>query len=150
MIAMDDDLIQAYKETHYTVQDVEPFVLRIGEVSEALLVCHKRHRVDCSAFITAWNPFSQSLTVQKNEERQQALIAEIKVRSLSFLPGVGEHPSNNWPGEQSVLVLGLSLEAAKTLGRRFEQNAVVWGGADGLICLVVCKQIVNNQEQLIS
>jgi hypothetical protein len=138
MIAMDDELIQAYKETHYTVQDVDPFVLRIGEVSEDLMACHKRHRVDFSAFITAWNPFSQSLTVQKNEERQQALIAEIKGRSLSFLPGVGQHPSNNWPGEQSVLVLGLSLEAAKTLGRRFDQHAVVWAGGDGVPDLLMC------------
>lgn len=136
MIAMDDGLIQAYTETHYTVQDVEPFVLRIGEVSEALMACHKRHRVDCSAFITAWNPISQQLTDQENEERHQALIAEIKGRSLSFLPGVGQHPSNNWPGEKSVLVLGLSLEAAKTLGRRFEQNAVVWTGRDGVSELV--------------
>jgi len=137
MVAMDDELTQAYKETHYTVQDVEPFVLRTGEVSEDLMACHKRHRVECSAFITAWNPFSQQLTAQENEERHQALITEIKGRSLSFLPGVGQHPSNNWPGEQSVLVLGLSLEAAKTLGRRFEQNAVVWTGRDGVPRLIV-------------
>jgi len=87
MIAMDDELIQAYKETHYTVQDAVSFVLHVGVVSEALLVCHKRHRVDCSAFITAWNPFSQPLTAQENEERHQALIAEIRGRSLSFLSG---------------------------------------------------------------
>jgi hypothetical protein len=74
---------------------------------------------------------------QENEERHQALIAEIKGRSLSFLPGVGQHPGNKWPGEQSVLVLGLSLEAAKTLGRRFEQNAVVWTGKDGVPELVL-------------
>jgi len=140
MIAMDDDLIQAYKETHYTVQDAEPFVLRIGEASDAVLACHKLHRVECSAFITAWNPFSQQLTAQENEDRQQALIAEIKGRSLSFLPGVGQHPSNNWPGEESVLVLGLSLEAAKTLGRRLEQNAVVCTGRDGVPQLVMDEQ----------
>jgi hypothetical protein len=130
--------IQAFKETHYTVQDVVPFVLHIGEASADLVACHKRHRVDCSAFITAWNPFSQPLTAQENEERHQALIVEIKGRSLSFLPGVGQHPSNNWPGEQSVLVLGLSLEAAKTLGRRFDQHAVVWTGRDGVPELLMC------------
>jgi len=86
--------------------------------------------VDCSAFITAWYPLSQQLTAQKNEEPHQALIAEIKVRSLSFLPGVGQHPSNNWPYEQSVLVLGLLLEGSKTLGRRFEEHALFWAGKD--------------------
>jgi hypothetical protein len=101
------------------------------------LACHKRNRVDCSAFITAWNPLSQQLSATENEERHQALMAEIKSQSLSFLPGEGKHPSNNWPTEQSVLVLGLSLEAAKTLGRRFEQNAVVWAGRDGVPELVL-------------
>ena len=65
---------------------------------------------------------------------------EIEDRSLSILPGVGQHPSNNWPGEQSVLVLGLSLEAAKTLGRRFDQNAVVLTGRDGIPQLVLDEQ----------
>ena len=32
----------------------------------------------------------------------------------------------------SVLVLGLSLEAAKTLGGRFEQNTVVWTWRNGV------------------
>jgi len=134
---MEENLIHAYAETQYCVEDDPPFTLMVGQASVALLACHKRHRVDCSAFITAWNPFSQQLTAQENEERHQALIAEIKGRSLSFLPGVGQHPSNNWPGEQSVLVMGLSLEAAKTLGRRFEQNAVVWTGRDGIPQLVL-------------
>lgn len=48
-----------------------------------------------------------------------------------FLVGV------NRPAEQSVLVLGLSLEADKTLGRRFERNAVVWTGRDGVPELVL-------------
>lgn len=109
-------------------------------MSDALLACHKRNRVECSAFITALNPLSQQLSAQENEERHQALMAEIKSQSLSFLPGKGKHPSNNWPAEQSVLVLGLSLEAAKTLGRRFEQNAVVWAGRDGVPELVLLAQ----------
>ncbi len=34
--------------------------------------------------------------------------------------------------------LGLSLVAAKTLVRRFEQNAVVWTGRDGVPELLMC------------
>ena len=30
------------------------------------------------------------------------------------------------PAEPSVLVLGLSLEAAKVMGRQYEQDAIVW------------------------
>jgi hypothetical protein len=34
-------------------------------------------------------------------------------------------------------VLGLALEAAKSLGRRHEQNAVVWSGPDAVPQLVM-------------
>ena len=94
--------------------------------------------VDAKACQGRLGALSQQLSAKENEERHQALIAEIKSRSLSLLPGEGKHPSNNWPAEQSVLVLGLSLEAAKTLGRRFEQNAVVWTGKDGVPELLMC------------
>jgi hypothetical protein len=129
---IEENLIHAYAETHYCVEDEPPFTLMVGEASAPLLSCHKRHSVDCSAFITAWNPFSKQLTPAKNKERNHALIQEIKGSSLYFLPGVGKHPSNDWPGEQSILVLGLCLESAKTLGCRFEQNAVVWIGPEGI------------------
>jgi hypothetical protein len=34
------------------------------------------------------------------------------------ISGMGEHPSGDWPGEGTVLVLGLSPEAAKSLGQQ--------------------------------
>jgi hypothetical protein len=125
-----ETLQQAFLETHYHVHDEPPFFLQIGQTSEALLACHARHQVTCSAFITAWNPLSQMQTDAVNAQRHQELVTEVERRSLSFLPGVGQHPSNQWPGEGSLLVLGLSLEAAKVLGQWFEQHALVWAGED--------------------
>jgi hypothetical protein len=37
------------------------------------------------------------------------------------------------------LILGLDLEAARTLGNRMEQNAIVWIGADAVPELVLLK-----------
>ncbi|WP_382225006.1 DUF3293 domain-containing protein [Hydrogenophaga atypica] len=88
--------------------------------------------VDCAAFLTGCNPFSRKLTEIENQERQKSLAEELTRRSLIFLEGIGQHPSNNWPGEESFLVLGLEHQAAKTLGQRFEQNAIVCCGADGV------------------
>jgi hypothetical protein len=68
--------------------------------------------------------------------RQEALAAELRRRSLAFLPGAGRHPSNDWPPEPSFLVLGLALEASKNLGRHYEQNAIVWAGADAVPRLI--------------
>ena len=133
------DLIQSYTETEFRVREEMPFTLQVGKVNSDLLVAHKRHRVECSAFLTACNPFSQELTDEANGERQKALAKELASRSLEFVAGIGQHPSNQWPGEPSYLVFGLTLEAAKTLGARLEQNAIVWSGSDGTPQLILLR-----------
>jgi hypothetical protein len=57
---------------------------------------------------------------------------------LDFLSvdAIGQHPSSTWPGEMSVLVLGMDLEAAKSLSRHYEQHAFVWVAGDGVPELV--------------
>jgi hypothetical protein len=133
------DLIQAYIETEFHVLAASPFVLGIGRVSSELLLTHQMHRVECSTFLTACNPFSQALTDEANELRQKTLEAELATHSLEFLGGIGQHPSNQWPGEPSFLILGLTLEAAKKLCHRFEQNAFVWSGSDGTPQLILLR-----------
>jgi hypothetical protein len=86
--------------------------------------------------ITAWNPFSQNLPAKENQARQDELKANLKKRGLICIDGIGKHPSNNWPGEVSVLALGLDLEAAKSLARHYEQHAFVWAAGDGVPDLV--------------
>lgn len=132
-------LVQAYVETDYIVQTQPAMTLRVAEQSPQLMQLHKQHRVACSAFMTAFNPYSLACTPEVNLSRQQELMSELKIRSLKYIEGIGQHPSNDWPGEPSLLVLGLSLEAAKTLGSRFEQNALVWMGADGIPELVLLR-----------
>lgn len=133
------DTLFAYLQTDYRVDGEVPFTLRIGQPCPALSTLHKTHKVQCSAFITACNPLSEPVSDAENAARQDALAQELKRRSLAFLPGVGQHPSSQWPGEPSYLVLGLSLEAAKALGSRLEQNAIVWSGADAVPQLILLR-----------
>ena len=127
-------LLQAYRETHYRVNSVssdsEPFVLRVGEVSTPLAILHKKFGVDCSAYITACNPWSESLPDAENAKRQENLLHALRTRSLRWIEGIGQHPGNQWPGEPSVLILGLSLAAAKVLAQDCQQHAFVWSAAD--------------------
>ena len=95
-----------------------------------------KHNVNCAAFITAWNPYSQALATPDNLVRQEKLKEHLKVRSLKYIEGTGEHPDKSWPAEPSVLILGLSLEAAKTLAVRCEQHAFVWVGSSAVPGLV--------------
>ena len=140
------ELQAAPRSTHYVVDAgadpgegalFDPIVLEIDVPSPALLALHRRRGVDCSCFITACNPFSRPLDAHSNQLRQDDLAADLRYRSLSYLSGEGRHPSNGWPAEPSFLVLGLALEAAKSLGRRHEQNAVVWSGPDAVPQLVM-------------
>jgi len=132
-------LITAYRETEYRVMADRPFVIRIDEPCAELLALYKASKLACAAFLTAYNPFSQTVSEVENTERQAELAKELRRRSLTFLEGIGEHPSGDWPGEASFLVLGLSLEAAKSLGQRYEQNAIVWCGADAVPKLVLLR-----------
>lgn len=136
---IDAATVQAYLGTHYLVHAQPDINLRIGQHNTRLLTLHQQHQTDCSAFLTACNPHSQRSDDDSNARRQADLALELRQRNLSFLPGTGQHPSNNWPGEASFLVLGLTLEAAKTLGNRLQQNAFVWCGSDAVAQLILLR-----------
>lgn len=137
--AIDPDTIRAYLETNYVVRGESSLILRVGQACPELAAIHRSHRVDCSAFLTAFNPFSQPLDEQENDRRHELLVQELKLRSLSVFEGYGSHPDNGWPPEASVLVPGLSLEASKSLGARLEQNAIVWSGGDAVPQLILLR-----------
>jgi hypothetical protein len=129
--------MQAFTQTNFVVHHEPPFTLNIGILSSDIKNLMAKHNVNCAAFITAWNPFSQTLaTADDNLARQEKLKEHLKMRSLKYIDGLGEHPDKNWPAEPSVLILGLSLEAAKTLAIRCEQRAFVWVGSNAVPGLV--------------
>ena len=78
--------LQAYRDTEYRVHAKEPFTLRIGRVSAALVAAHKRCRTDCSAFIMASNSFGQALDDATNDKRHADLGRELDLRSLMLVP----------------------------------------------------------------
>jgi hypothetical protein len=136
---IDPHTVRAYLETAFHVHGEPGFTLRVGESSAELLAAHVRQGVDCSAYLTAWNPFSRPTDDAANAARQAELLDALSRLGLVCLPGLGRHPSNDWPGEDSVLALGLGLDAAKALGVRFEQNAIVWSGADAVPQLILLR-----------
>ncbi|MDP1678795.1 MAG: DUF3293 domain-containing protein [Candidatus Nitrotoga sp.] len=133
------ETIQAYRETEYRVTGEQSLVLRIAEHNESLSRLYISNKVDSCVFITACNPCSKNLSDAANADRHNELGLELQRRGLKFFQGEGKHPLGDWPGEASYLILGLSLEAAKALGKEYEQNAIVWCGSDALPQLVLLK-----------
>lgn len=131
--------LQAYRETGYQVHGEAPFTLRIGEPSPALAALQASHGVACSAYVSACNPLGQRLDARDNARRHAALGRELTDRGLPWLPGIGQHPVGDWPGEPSCLVPGLDLAAARRLGERLAQNAIVWSDATAVPQLVLLR-----------
>jgi hypothetical protein len=130
--AIDAGSLQAYRETDYRVLEGLPTTLHVDAVCPELLLLHARHQAHCSAFITACNPLGRRAAAALNAQRQAALQAELSRRKLVAIRGIGQHPRNDWPGEPSFLVMGVTRRAARALGRQFEQNAIIWSGPDAV------------------
>jgi hypothetical protein len=135
---IDADTVKAYLETYYHVEGDAPMTLIVGTPNAALAALHKAAQVESSAFITAWNPFSQPHNDEANARRQEALANELTQLGVRFIDGIGKHPASEW-AEPSFLALGLSLETAKELGTRYEQSAIVWAGRDAVPQLVLLR-----------
>lgn len=126
-----DSLRNAYSATHFVVVDVHaPFILRIGQASKPLAELYAQFGVDCAAFITAYNPYSETATDEQNEAKQSELLQDLSNMGLVCINGQGEDPDGEWPSEASVLVLGISKGDAELIGMKYRQNAIVWMGAD--------------------
>ena len=139
MTSIPESTLQAYRETNFDAQGAKPMTLRIGQFNEELMHLHAEEQVQCSTFITAYNPLGQAFEDAVNVARQAALAKELAARNLTFIAGIGQQPTDPWPGEVSFLVLGLSLEAARALGTKHEQNAIVWCDADAVPQLVLLR-----------
>jgi hypothetical protein len=134
---IDPSLVQAYRQTRFKADN--GLILLVGQPNAALVQAQRQQGTDCSAFITACNPFSQPLAADQNAARLADLAKALAQRGLAFVQGIGQHPSNTWPGEASYLVLGLALEDAKALGEQFCQNAIVCSAADGVPQLILLR-----------
>lgn len=131
--------IEAYLATDYRVWGECPLMLRIGRRNAGLATLYGKHAVEAAAVITAWNPRSEPKTKPENAAAQDRLVAERDRKGLAHLLGEGADPTGQWPPEESRLVLGIDLADAATLGKQFEQNGIVWAGADAVPTLILLR-----------
>jgi hypothetical protein len=130
-----NELIEAYKNTKYKVFEVN-LTIEIGKSNQELDAILAKHNANEWAFITAFNPYSRVLTDNENKVRHE----ELKNLTENYVTyeghGVGEDPT--WEPELSLLIIGISMEEASIIGKKFEQNAIVYGelnNSPGLLIL---------------
>ena len=119
-----NDLLEAYKNTKYKVFQ-DDIVIEIDKLNDKLKELLNKYNSTEWAFITAFNPYSKALNQDENIERHN----ELKELTNSYIifegHGVGEDPT--WEPELSLFIIGISKVEASKIGKKFEQNAIVYG-----------------------
>jgi hypothetical protein len=134
------DKITAYRATDYRFgHGPDRITLHIGTQSDALARLYASSGYACGVFITAYSPLGQVRSHEFNEAAHARLGAELNALAVEVIEGAGADPTGAWPEEKSVFALGVELEAARTLGLRYHQDAIVWVGRDAIPTLVVLR-----------
>lgn len=116
----------AYEAADYAVFADPEIRFRIGEANEGLDDLLEGAAAQCAAFLTAVNPRSERKPPDENVAAMRSLESEVSAAGFPWLPGEGRDPHGQWPPEPSLFVLGISVEEAAALGRRYGQNAIVF------------------------
>ncbi len=123
MTNLPEELITAYKNTRYFVQQhPNEWVIKINEFNSDFNTHLEANKVEEWAFITAYNPYSNKLSINENNELQQVLKQKLQHNNFKYWEGYGQG-EGEWPAEPSVLVLNISKEYAMQLAKNFKQNA---------------------------
>jgi len=140
------DLIESYERAVYALDS--GMVLRVGVRDCRLDRLLEHHGAAAAAFVTAANPRGEAQDPASNEAAMAALRGSL---ALPWLPGEGRDPEGRWRAEPSVLVLGMTRVEAEALGRRLEQNAIVFlekGRAPELVLLRRMRLVIDTQVWL--
>jgi len=124
---MQSGFVSAYRATDYVAySDGRVFLIRIGYHSLVIDGLLTRMKARSGAFITAWNPFSRSLSAGANAYWDRELKGYLSARGFAYFVGEGRGGTGEWPPESSILAFGMSRPQAASIGRRFRQNAIVY------------------------
>lgn len=133
-------LVDAYRATHFHVQDGQlHYVLHVDLPSPELAAACARSGQTSAIFITADNPFSETVGAEANAANHEALGRSLRALTADVFEGFGQDPAGSWPAEQSYLALGVDRTQACALGIQFRQNAIVWAGADATPELILLR-----------
>lgn len=136
-----ENAIKAYTATDFQVYPSAKKVVSIRVNQKNKVLDQFLEAANTWAFITAWNPKSEALSPIENKQRNELLVEEVKKRSFIYFPGAGVPDDDNWSPEDSFLIVDISKEAAIALGKKYRQNAIVFGEVGGVAELVFCLEL---------
>ena len=118
------ELLQAYEATCFSIIDPKIDIYLASE-NVALQQFLTELRFTSWCFITAWNPFSNALSVEDNIARN--ILLEKDLHAYRVFSAEGKDALGLWPTEISFFVGNIEKEQAIFLGKKYGQNAIVYG-----------------------
>jgi len=127
---IDQDLRNAYELAMYRLFD-SGILFKINQKNDDLALLLSQFQASNGYFISAFNPKSRILEKTDNLQRHELLKSKLLLLKGTIFEGIGEDANDEWPGELSFLVIGISRAAIIDMARFFGQLAVVEIGGDG-------------------
>ncbi|MEC5166738.1 hypothetical protein RCH18_002486 [Flavobacterium sp. PL11] len=137
---MNQELLEAYSNTNYHVFNPK-LLINIGKENIELNIFLKEKNYKSWCYITAWNPLSASnFTIEDNTTLNNQLLEDIKKYPNHI--GEGKDAEGIWPGEESYFVCNISKEKSIELGKKYKQNAIVFGTINEMAELIILEKLV--------
>ena len=134
------NLRSAYLSTTYRafIDDQSHLDIIVEQSNHDLDYLLKSEGLKSYAFITAWNPFSKTVSDDENRAANDALKSELSQYRVYQGKGIPKQPTE-WEGEQSFLILGINKEESIRLGIKYKQNAIIYGvaGSEPVLLMLV-------------
>ncbi len=134
----DQHTLQAYLNSTYITKKPD-LTIKIGEANQSLNLFLFDNNSFFWTFISASNPYSTVLSDDENELLYNDLIENVKTMKLRYCEGLGIPSDDQWKAEKSLLILDISKKEAIELGKKYNQNAIIFGKLNQAPELVFCK-----------
>ena len=134
------NLIENYRCADYRIGiTTNSIILRVDQHSEPLAKLLVLNKKICATIISAFNPYSQQLSNEKNMTAHELLRDSLRGYSLQVIEGLNTDPINVWPVERSFFVLGMNLRTGRLMGQQFNQNAIIFINYKAIPRLVILR-----------
>ena len=137
MRVLDAATLASYRAARYVVQGgPNDLTLALDAPNPGLSDLMRTRGATSACFVTAYNPYSQERTPAQNEAANAALREWLEGQGWPILEGAGCCGDDDWDAELSFLAFGPDAEDARAMCVKFNQNAVVFAGADAVPVLL--------------
>lgn len=128
---------QSFLETDYIVFKNHKFennvVLKINQ--KVLDIDSANELTQPCAFITAWNPLPDILSLKENRKRSEELKNDLIKRGYVFHEAMGISSDKKW-SEESYFIEGIDLDSANEISQKYGQKAFVFCDSYCLVKLI--------------